>query len=45
MEMEALWTEACDLLQQEVARVSYDTWIGDNLVPANLEGDTLLLLV
>lgn len=45
MEMETLWTEACDLLQQEVARVSYDTWIGDNLVPANLEGDTLLLLV
>ncbi len=45
MEMEALWTETCDLLQQEVARVSYDTWIGDNLVPTDLESDTLLLLV
>ena len=45
MDMETLWTETCDLLQQEVARVSYDTWIGDNLVPASLESDTLFLLV
>ncbi|MBQ8072328.1 MAG: chromosomal replication initiator protein DnaA [Clostridia bacterium] len=45
MEMETLWTEACDLLQQEVARVSYDTWIGDNLSPVKLEEDSLLLSV
>jgi len=45
MELETLWTETCDLLQQEVARVSYDTWIGDNLVPVMLEGDSLLLTV
>ena len=45
MDMETLWTETCDLLQQEVARISYDTWIGDNLTPAALEEDCLLLTV
>ncbi len=45
MDMERLWNETCDLLQQEIARVSYDTWIGDNLVPVRLEGDCLLLTV
>ncbi len=45
MNMEELWNETCDLLQQEIARVSYDTWIGDNLVPARLEEDCLLLTV
>ena len=45
MDLETLWTETCDLLQQEVARVSYDTWIGDNLVPAMLEEDCLFLIV
>ncbi len=45
MEMETLWTETCDMLQQEIARVSYDTWIGDNLVPAWQDGDRLLLTV
>ena len=42
--MESLWMETCELLQQEIARVSYDTWIGDNLVPARMEGDSLLLI-
>ena len=45
MEMDALWSDACELLQQEIARISYDTWIGDNLIPAKLEGDNLLLIV
>ena len=45
MEIEALWMETCDLLQQEIARVSYDTWIGDNLVPVKIEGNSLLLIV
>ena len=45
MEMETLWTETCDLLQQEIARVSYDTWIGDNLDPIKLENGILLLTV
>ena len=45
MDMETLWTETCELLQQEIARVSYDTWIGDNLIPSRLEGDCLILTV
>ena len=45
MEMDVLWTETCDLLQQEVASVSYDTWIGDNLIPVKLEKDSILLTV
>ncbi len=45
MDMETLWTDTCDLLQQEIARVSYDTWIGDNLVPIQMEDDCLMLLV
>ena len=45
MEMETLWAGACDLLQQEIASVSYDTWIGDNLSPVLLEEDRLVLAV
>ena len=45
MELETLWTETCELLQQEIARISYDTWIENNLVPMSVEGDALLLLV
>ncbi len=41
--METLWVGACDLLQQEIAAISYNTWIGDNLSPLKLEGDCLLL--
>ena len=43
--METLWAGACDLLQQEVASVSYETWIGDNLAPIRIEEDCLLLVV
>ena len=45
MDIETIWTEACDLMQQEIARVSYDTWIGDNLVPVSMEEDCLFLTV
>lgn len=45
MELETLWTETCGLLQQEIAGISYDTWIENNLVPMAMEGDCLLLLV
>ena len=45
MDMETLWAGACDLLQQEVASVSYETWIGDNLAPIRIEEDCLLLVV
>lgn len=45
MDMETLWTETCELIQQEIAGVSYDTWIDDNLVPVTLEDDCLFLVV
>ena len=43
MDMETLWAGACDLMQQEIAAVSYSTWIGDNLTPLKLEDECLLL--
>ena len=39
MEMRGLWDQACDLLKSEMNRVSFKTWIGDNLTPERLEGD------
>ena len=45
MEMRRLWDQACDLLQSEMNRVLFKTWIGDNLTPEKLEGDKLLLRV
>lgn len=45
MSTETLWNEACELMQQEIARVSYDTWIGDNLIPTKVEDDCLYLTV
>jgi len=45
MKMETIWTEACELMQQEISRVSFDTWIGDNLVPVKAEDDCLYLTV
>lgn len=44
MDLETLWTEACEVMQQNIARVSYDTWIGGNLVPVAMEGDRLILV-
>ncbi len=45
MNMEALWEKTCALLYREMAQVSYDTWIENNLSPAQLEGDTLCLRI
>ncbi len=45
MDMETLWAGTCDLLQQEISAISYNTWIGDNLSPIKLENDCLLLRV
>lgn len=45
MEMETLWDKTCELLQQEIAQVSYNTWIEGNLSPVALEEDRLLLCV
>ena len=45
MDMRSLWEQACELLKGEMNRVSFKTWIGDNLTPERLEGDKLLLRV
>ncbi len=45
MDMKELWEKACELLKTEMNPVSYKTWIGDNLTPVALEGDTLVLRI
>ena len=45
MELEMLWADACELMQQEISLLSYNTWIGTNLKPVAQEGDTVLLSV
>ena len=45
MDMRSLWEQACELLKAEMSKVSFKTWIGDNLTPERLEGDKLLLRV
>ena len=45
MEMNELWAKACDLLKNEMNKVSYQTWIETNLTPKTLEGDVLTLLI
>ena len=45
MELELLWANACELMQQEISLLSYNTWIGTNLKPVCQEGDTVLLSV
>lgn len=38
-----LWSSACSILQQEMTRISYQTWVEDSLEPFGLIGDTLIL--
>ena len=45
MNMEALWEKTCALLIQEMAFVSYDTWVHENLAPVQLEEDRLILSI
>lgn len=45
MEMNELWAKACDMLKNEMNKVSYQTWIETNLTPKTLEGDVLTLLI
>ena len=45
MDMRELWNQACELMKAEMNRVSFKTWIGDNLTPERLEDDKLLLRV
>ena len=45
MDMKELWERACELLRGEMHKVVFNTWIGDNLTPVDLDGDTLVLRV
>ena len=45
MNLEMLWDKTCALLLQEMAYVSYNTWVEDNLDPIALEEDRLILSI
>ncbi len=45
MNMDSLWNTTCALLMQNMAFVSYNTWVDGNLAPVELNGDTLTLSV
>ncbi len=45
MNMDSLWNTTCALLMQNMAFVSYNTWVDGNLAPVELSGDTLTLSV
>lgn len=45
MEMKELWERACALMESEMNRIVYSTWIANNLTAIALEGDTLILRV
>ncbi len=40
---EELWGSACEMLREDMPRISYSTWIETALKPCALVGDTLLL--
>ena len=43
MNMEQLWESACRILKEEMAEISYTTWVRGGLKPFALVNDTLLL--
>ncbi len=45
MDMKELWERACALMESEMNRIVYSTWIANNLTVIALEGDTLILRV
>ena len=45
MNMESLWDTACTLLSQDMALISYKTWIEGNMTPGKLDNDTLFIEV
>lgn len=45
MDMDALWSKTCELLKEEIPGISYNSLLRPNLVPALLDGDTLVLRV
>ena len=45
MDMKLLWERACALLESEMNRIVYTTWIANNLTVVALEEDTLVLRI
>ena len=45
MEMKELWERACALMESEMNRIVYTTWIANNLTVMALEEDTLILRI
>ena len=45
MNMESLWEQTCALLSRDMPYVSYTTWVESNMVPGQLEDDTLYVAV
>ncbi|MBO7663011.1 MAG: chromosomal replication initiator protein DnaA [Clostridia bacterium] len=45
MDMESLWEKTCSLLTQDMNYISYTTWVDDNMYPAALENDRMLICV
>ena len=45
MDMKELWERACALMEAEMNRIVYTTWIANNLTVMALEGDTLILRI
>ena len=45
MNIESLWEQTCALLSRDMPYVSYNTWVEGNMLPGDLEGDTLYVTV
>ncbi len=45
MDMKELWERACALMESEMNRIVYSTWIANNLTVMALEEDTLILRI
>ena len=43
MEMKEIWERACALMESEMNRIVYTTWIANNLTVIALEEDNLIL--
>ena len=43
LDLESLWTSACSLMEQRMNYLAYSTWIKDNMLPAALENDTVII--
>ena len=43
MNMESLWEQTCALLSQDMNYVSYSTWVDGNMIPDEIEENTLFV--